>query len=84
MKTCQRCGKKANRPRRLCWHCYYAPGVREQYTSGSKYSRRGIPSSGSARLSRIPTRHRPGTAEKVDVMVARAEAGESVFHPDDA
>lgn len=31
-----------------------------------------------------PTHHRPGTLEKVLVLAARVEAGEELYHPDDA
>jgi hypothetical protein len=31
-----------------------------------------------------PTHHRPGTLEKVLVMAARYEAGECLYHEDDA
>lgn len=38
---CRHCQtKKANRPRGLCWPCYYTPGVKELYPSTSKYGRR--------------------------------------------
>lgn len=31
-KICQHCKQgKVSRPRQLCWHCYYAPGVKELY-----------------------------------------------------
>ena len=33
---------KSNRPRGLCWSCYYRPGVREQYPSTSKFARRSV------------------------------------------
>ena len=40
---CRHCTKsKVNRPRGLCWSCYYTPGVKELYPSTSKYARRGI------------------------------------------
>ena len=40
---CRHCQKsKVNRPRGLCWSCYYTPGVKEQYPSTSKYARRGV------------------------------------------
>ena len=40
---CQRCHEKAAvRPRGLCWTCYYTPGVRDQFSSGSKYAKRGL------------------------------------------
>lgn len=43
---CVHCGKKRpNRPRGLCWQCYYTPGVRELYGVRGKfgaYGRRGL------------------------------------------
>lgn len=39
MKLCRHCQKvKPNRPRGLCWTCYYTPGVLERYPSTSKYA----------------------------------------------
>lgn len=36
---CRHCGqRKANRPRGLCWRCYYAPGVKALYPSTSKHA----------------------------------------------
>lgn len=40
-RHCQR--NKANRPRGLCWSCYYRPGIRDQYPSTSKYAPTGEP-----------------------------------------
>ena len=50
---CKHCEKsKVNRPRGLCWSCYYTPGVKEQYPSTSKYARRGVGNfSGNAPLA---------------------------------
>ena len=40
---CRHCHRvESNRPRGLCWSCYYTPGVRGQYPSTSKYARRGV------------------------------------------
>ncbi len=40
---CRHCQRvRSNRPRGLCWSCYYTPGVREKYPSTSKYARRGV------------------------------------------
>lgn len=33
MKKCRHCGKKANRPRGLCWNCYYDPAIGALYPS---------------------------------------------------
>jgi hypothetical protein len=38
---CRHCHKHAvNRPRGLCWPCWYIPGVRALYPSTSKYANR--------------------------------------------
>ena len=39
---CRHCHEgPVNRPRGLCWSCYYRPGVRDLYPSTSKFARRG-------------------------------------------
>lgn len=39
MKLCRHCKESsANRPKGLCWSCYYTPGVRKLYPSTSKYA----------------------------------------------
>lgn len=83
---CRHCQKtKSNRPRGLCWSCYYTPGVREQYPSTSKYARRGISDfNGRIRLPDEPTDALPGTPEKVAVLEERARQGVSLWHPLDA
>lgn len=86
MVWCRHCQKaKINRPRGLCWACYYTPGVREIYPSTSKYSRRGVGNfSGASKPAAFTTDHAPGSPGKVLVMEARAKAGQSLFHPGDA
>jgi hypothetical protein len=83
---CRHCQKvRSNRPRGLCWSCYYTPGVRDQYPSTSKYARRGVSDFvGKIRLAAQPTNALPGTAEKVAVLMERARLGVSLWHPDDA
>lgn len=83
--ACRHCKKGlVNRPRGLCWGCYYTPGVKELYPSTSKYARRGN-GGGMAGLPLAPetTAALPGTAEKVAVMAARSAAGFAIFHPKD-
>lgn len=83
--ACAHCGRaKVNRPRGLCWTCYYTPGVRGQYPSASKYARRGVGNHTGGRALPAPTAARPGTPEKEAVLTARAAAGVQLFHPDDA
>lgn len=86
MATCRHCHQKPeSRPRGLCWKCYYIQGVRELYPSTSKFARRGT---GLRRPSfyRIPaesTQARPGSKEKILVMIDSLERGEHLYHPDD-
>jgi hypothetical protein len=76
---------KSNRPRGLCWSCYYTPGVREQYPSTSKFARRGVGDfNGEAKLPPQPTSALPGTPEKVAVLEQRARLGLALWHPLDA
>lgn len=83
---CRHCKKSnVNRPRGLCWTCYYTPGARALYPPTSKYARRGIGNfSGEAPLPTAPTAAVPGTAEKLMVMEARSSLKQSIFHPADA
>ena len=37
---CRHCAdpkRKVNRPRGLCWYCYYTPGVRKLYPADAKF-----------------------------------------------
>lgn len=83
---CRHCRKaRVNRPRGLCWSCYYRPGVRDRYPSTSKYARRGAGVGvGPAPLPARPTSALPGSAEKIRVLAERAQLGQQLWHPDDA
>lgn len=82
-RHCQRAS--ANRPRGLCWSCYYTPGLRDRYPSTSKYAHRGVGNFlGKAPLPQFPTAARPGTAEKVAILEQRAKLRQSLWHPSDA
>ena len=82
---CQHCRQgKVNRPRQLCWGCYYAPGVRDQYPSTSKYARRGVGNFTEAALACEPTEAVPGTPEKMVVLAERARMRQRLWHPHDA
>ncbi|MFL5244875.1 MAG: hypothetical protein ACJ8FY_22465 [Gemmataceae bacterium] len=74
-----------NRPRGLCWSCYYRPGIRDQYPSTSKYSRRGIDDFYGWPIDPPePTRAFPGTPEKVAILEQRARHRQALWHPQDA
>jgi hypothetical protein len=83
---CRHCKRvRSNRPRGLCWSCYYTPGVREMYPSTSKFARRGVTDfNGQTALAAQPTDALPGTAEKVAILEERARLGLSLWHPQDA
>lgn len=82
---CQHCRKcNVNRPRGLCWSCYYKPGIRDQYPSTSKYARRGVGNfCGSAPTPGLPTEAIPGSEEKIAILMDRALNRQSLWHPDD-
>ena len=82
---CRNCNRsKVNRPRGLCWSCYYRPGVREQYPSTSKFARRGVGNfCGAAARPTKPTAAQPGTPEKLAVLEERARLRQELWHPDD-
>jgi hypothetical protein len=82
---CRHCQRvPSNRPRGLCWSCYYTPGVRDLYPSTSKFARRGVGDfNGQAALPE-PTDAPPGSPEKVAVLAQRARLGQALWHPRDA
>ncbi|NBO90964.1 MAG: hypothetical protein EBV06_01400 [Planctomycetia bacterium] len=83
---CRHCQKvKSNRPRGLCWSCYYTPGVRAKFPSTSKFARRGVSDfTGQSRQVLQPTDALPGTPEKLAILEERARLGLSLWHPLDA
>src|SRR6476620_9092628 len=85
-KVSRHCGRaKVNRPRGLCWSCYYTPGVKDQYPSTSKYARRGVGNfNGNAPIPPIPTTAAPGSLEKLEVLAQRARNKQALWHPLDA
>src|SRR5579871_4313054 len=83
---CRHCQRvQSNRPRGLCWSCYYTPGVRDLYPSTSKFARRGV-GGGNAKVAQPPepTQAVPGSAEKVAILEERARLRLSLWHPADA
>ncbi len=82
---CRHCQKvRSNRPRGLCWSCYYRPGVRDMYPSTSKFARRGIEDfNGRTPLPIKPTAALPGSNEKSAILAERARMKQSLWHPED-
>lgn len=83
---CQHChAAPISRPRRLCWTCYYEPGVRDLYPSNSKFGRRGFGNfCGNAPLPAFPTDAVPGSEAKIAVLAERARLKQALWHPEDA
>jgi hypothetical protein len=83
---CRHCKHvNANRPRGLCWTCYYRPGIRDRYPSTSKFARHGVSDfNGKAALAPAPTTALPGTPEKVAILEERARQHQALWHPLDA
>lgn len=83
---CRHCSKsKVNRPRGLCWSCYYNPGVKEMYPSTSKFAHRGTGNfTGIVAEPVAATEALPGTEEKIRILAARVARRESLWHRDDA
>lgn len=66
MTKCQHCHHgNATRPRGLCHGCYVRPSVRKKFPS---VVNRGHAVDNFAGRKPEPTRHRPGTPEKVAVL----------------
>jgi hypothetical protein len=83
---CRHCKRvESNRPRGLCWSCYYTPGVRERFPSTSKFARRGVGNHNIVEvLPDAPTDALPGSEAKVAILEERARQGVSLWHPLDA
>ena len=43
----------------------------------------GVPINHQPLMPSVPTSHKVGTWERIEVMLLRAEAGEELWHPDD-
>lgn len=84
-KICQHCKKsRINRPRKLCWSCYYTPGVKELYPSTSKFARRGVPDKNGETPPPTQATQIPAGKNRVEVLRQRAARGETLWHSDDA
>jgi len=85
MNQCRHCRRRpANRPRRLCWNCYYAPGVRDRYPSAAQHASKQLATANvEPPPPEEPTAAQPGTPAKVTVLEQRVAAKRGLWHPDD-
>jgi hypothetical protein len=83
---CRHCrARPVCRPWRLCHPCYDRPRVRRRYIVHRPYRYSGIPDrNGPVPPPQEPTTARPGSVEKLAVLVARAKQGAALWHPGDA
>ena len=82
-RPCRHCLRApVNRPRGLCWKCFYTPAVRTLYPSKVRHGVRD--GYGPRPLPPEPTRAWPGTPEKVAVLCQRAAMRCELWHPKDA
>lgn len=93
LAACKHCGGgPVNRPRGLCWACYYTPGVKDRYPILYSLGPQGRPKGGYYGLGNgnftgtlpEPTEALPGTPEKIAVLEYRAANGQQLWHPQDA
>ena len=78
---CTHCGNPCGFLRRnLCGPCYSSPRIRDKYRSYANNPSVGTGNSKSP-LPRKATSASPGTEEKIQEMIRRAERMESLFHP---
>jgi hypothetical protein len=86
-KLCVHCSNPrfpVNRPRGLCWRCYYTPGVKELHAPISYHGRRGEGGRNShSPLDPNPTQTAPYSLEREAVYAFRAAAGYAIKHPED-
>lgn len=85
-KRCLNCrSRPATRPRGLCWGCFADTEVRVMYpVSTSRWAKRGVGNTtGDRGTPPAPTRETPGSEAKLLVLIARAEMGYALHHPDD-
>lgn len=84
-RPCRHCQKfYINRPRGLCWRCFYTPGLKELYPPTAPCGRRGHGMNGMKDPHVKPTHHLPLTEEKMAVLEQRAANCQPLFSKDDA
>ena len=89
-KICRHCKNRGvNRPKGLCWSCYYTPEIHRLYPRGSanagteKFAHRGVPDFHHAAPDDDPVPILQGTPEKLAVLERRAAEGKNLFHKHD-
>lgn len=88
---CRHCKKlRPVHRRKLCHGCYEQPAIRKLYPRSSRSPHAHLggfpdrPAGVPRPLPPRPTGAEPGSPEKVAVLIARAAAGQALWHPGDA
>ncbi len=83
---CRHCRRKPiGRPRGLCWRCFYDERIRAQYISTSRYGYRGAGLGDDDRPApATSTKALPGSANKIEILVARAHGENALWADGDA
>jgi hypothetical protein len=88
--VCRHCKlRPACRPKKLCYRCFHTPKVRLKYglkecdVEIDDYIHKGKVDK-SKPLDKHPTDAPPGSEEKVEVLIDRANRGVALWHPLDA
>jgi hypothetical protein len=82
---CRHCHERGtNRPRGLCWRCYYLPGMRKLYPSQSRYANHNDDFNGGYALPPDPITDLPGTAATLAALAERVRLRVALRHPQDA
>lgn len=80
--SCIHCGRiRYHSIRGLCWSCYHTAEVLAKYPVAVNYHERDFYGSGA--MPEESCNHRPGTAEKMEVLTERAAAKQRLWHPRD-
>lgn len=82
--NCRHCGRvrTGNRPRRLCWTCYYTPSIRDLYPPDPGYRNESAPE-GGRQDPPAPCPYPPGSEAKIQYLKEIATRGDNLFHPDE-
>lgn len=80
---CRHCGRMrtGNRPRGLCWTCYYTPSVRDLYPADARFA--GQAGRATDNRPAAACQYAPGSDAKIAVMGRRADSRLDLHHPDD-
>ncbi len=79
-RVCKNCHERIiNRGGGLCWRCWTDPAIRKQFKARPASGEPDV--NGPRPLPDCPTDEKPGSEEKVLVLIDRAKAKRELWHP---